>query len=538
MMKLIKYIAVFFAILMLSGCNGAQPTYNKDYSNEQVFIRHIVIANEYQAKNIINQLDNASNKLQTFIELNKAYSVPVNGKPSNHGNGFWANSLNIAPVFGNVLFEMNEGTYFEKPIRNNSGFNIIYLEKKVTKQQFRQLQAEHNNKTLERIAAYETNYMNEHNNFLNNKPEYKSAYVQPNNKKEPCKIYMGYSDNKYFEEDSWKVFWDGSCKNGFATGLGREIEKADMIDKWQISVYKKGKASNYLIQKDILNDMLIEGVDNDDKSFLVITDIKVKQNDIEVITTAGERNSKTGINLLVTNSPFWNGSYIYTKEYMGFRYKYINNQANDSTDLEFDFFIENPKNGKNGWAFSKYRDKALISGEWVNNKASRLSLPKIYNDKADAIIKEVSNAQQKAYQAQLQAQNVKKQYLKRICKDSVKVTFMDNDDYKDICHPKSELSIMKKINTKLDKISEAKIAKLEQEKYNAQQQKEEQHRQELLSLERNRLAEIRRHNQETEAAADAAHFQQGMKNLTDQINNMTPKTYNVNHMGSVNMYHY
>ena len=98
--------------------------------------------------------------------------------------------------------------------------------------------------------------------------------------------------------------------------------------------------------------------------------------------------------------------------------------------------------------------------------------------------------------------------------------------------------IIKKINTKLDKISEAKIAKLEQEKYNAQQQKEEQHRQELLSLERNRLAEIRRHNQETEAAADAAHFQQGMKNLTDQINNMTPKTYNVNHMGSVNMYHY
>ena len=75
MMKLIKYIAVFFAILMLSGCNGAQPTYNKDYSNEQVFIRHIVIANEYQAKNIINQLDNASNKLQTFIELNKACQV-------------------------------------------------------------------------------------------------------------------------------------------------------------------------------------------------------------------------------------------------------------------------------------------------------------------------------------------------------------------------------------------------------------------------------------------------------------------------------
>lgn len=537
-MKLVKYISAFLVIFVLSGCNNAQPTYSKDYSNEKVFFRNIVVKDEYQAKSIINQLDNSTNKLQTFIELKKAYSIPYNGKVTNIDNGFWTDSTQMHPNFGNVLFSLNNGEYFKYPVYTNMGYTVAFVEKKITKQQFRQLQAEHNNKTLERIASYEPNYINEHNNYLNNKPKYNTAYVQPSNKKEPCKIYMSYSDNKYFEEDSWKVFWDGSCKNGFATGLGREIEKADMIDKWQISVYKKGKASNYLIQKDILNDMLIEGIGNDDKSFLVITDIKVKQNDIEVITAAGERNSKTGINLLVTNSPFWNGSYIYTKEYMGFRYKYINNQANDSTNLEFDFFIENPKNGKNGWAFSKYRDKALISGEWVNNKASQLNLPKIYNDKADAIIKEVSNAQQKAYQAQLQAQKIKKQYLKRICKDSVKVTFMDNDDYKDICHPKSELTIMKKINAKLDKISEAKIAKLEQEKYNAQQQKEEQHRQELLSLERNRLAEIRRHNQETEAAADAAHFQQGMKNLTDQINNMTPKTYNVNHMGSVNMYHY
>ena len=110
---------------------------------------------------------------------------------------------------------------------------------------------------------------------------------------------------------------------------------------------------------------------------------------------------------------------------------------------------------------------------------------------------------------------------------------MDNNEYKEICHPKSELAIMKKINNKLKKISEEKIAKLEKERYTAQQ-----HRQELVQIERNRISEIRRYNQETESAANAAHFQQGMKNLTDQINNMTPKTYNVNHSGSINMYRY
>jgi len=272
---------------------------------------------------------------------------------------------------------------------------------------------------------------------------------------------MGYPEgNKYFEEDSYKISWDGKCKNGYASSLGREIETADMIDKWGIAIYKKGKPTYYIINN-ILSNILFEGINihNQDDNY--------------------------GIETIIKN-----------------------------------------KNGN------------IITGEYINNVAKQFNLPKTYNQKADAILRKIYNTQQKAFQAQEQAQKVKKQYLKRICKDSIKVKFMDNNEYNEICHPKSELAIMKKINNKLNKISEAKIAKLEKERYTAQQQKEEQHRQELLQMERNRLSEIRRHNQETEAATDASHFQQGMKNLTDQINNMTPKTYNINHSGSINMYSY
>lgn len=533
-MKLIKYITVFFAVLVLSGCNGAQPTYSKDYSNVKVLINGIYVSNEYQAKSIIDQLNSSNNKSAMFNDLKKTYSIPipVNGStPTNNAPAFWTDSINLIPQFGNVILEMEEGNYLKEPLFTNWGYWIVYLEKKITQQQFRQLQEDYNTKTLERIAAYETNYINEHNNILKNLPEHKVAYVQPKNKKEPCKIYTGYTEgNEYFKEDSWRVFWDGGCENGFATGLGREIEQADMTDKWQIGIYKKGIASNYIIKKDVLNNTLTEGLENDDISFLVVTDIKVKQNDIDMTTSAGEINRKTGINLLANNSPFWNGSYIYEKDYMGFRYVYVNTQADDSSNLEFDFFIEdkNGKNGKNGWGFIKYRNRTLESSEWINNKASQLNLPKKYNDKADAIIKEINTAQQKAYQAQEQAQLMKKQYLQRICKDSVKVSFMDNDEYKNLCNPKSELALMQKINEKLNKISEAKIAKLEQERYTAQQQKEEQHRQQQLAIERQRLNEQRRANKEAEDDRDYATIQQGLKNTTDSINNMIPKTYNLN----------
>lgn len=533
-MKLIKYISVFFAVLILSGCGGIQPTYSNT-AQEYVLARHILVKSEYRANEIIKRLNASSDKLNAFINIATYESEgddQITAK-SNGGNLGWFGAMKMVPAIDKEAFNMKVGTYSKYPVKTQWGYHILYLENKMTQQQYRQLQAEQNNKILERIAAYETNYMNEYQNILKTIPEIEVTYIQPYNKKESCKIWMGtWSGDKYFEEDSYKISWDGKCKDGYASGLGREIETADMLDKWGIAIYKKGKPT-YYITKDNLSNVLYEGIsshDSDDR-FGVETMIKEKANDIEVTTISGKRNYRKGIKLLSVTSPFWNGSYTYVKEYFNFQYKYFNNKANETNNNEFEFFIED-KNGKNGWAINKNKNSTIITGEYINNVATKLNLPRSYNQKADEILKEIYDAQQKAFQAQEQAKKVKKQYLKRICKDSVKVNFMDNDEYKNICNPKSELALMQKINAKLDKISEAKIAKLEQEKYNAQQQKEEQHRQELLQLERNRLAEIRRHNKEQEAAADAAHFQQGMKNLTDQINNMTPKTYNVN------MYHY
>lgn len=60
-------LIAIFTVFIFNACSNIQPipTYNKDYSNKKVFAKYILVQNEYQAKNIINQLNSSINKLET-----------------------------------------------------------------------------------------------------------------------------------------------------------------------------------------------------------------------------------------------------------------------------------------------------------------------------------------------------------------------------------------------------------------------------------------------------------------------------------------
>ena len=385
---------------------------------------------------------------------------------------------------------------------------------------------------LEHYASYEKNYLNEYNEILKNSPVYKETYRQPSNKKEPCKVWFGYTeDDQYFKEESYKIFWDGGCKNGYADGLGREIEKDTLMDKWGLAIYKDGKPTYYIIN-DALRNKLFEGIDdqNTQNSYGVHTQITEKMGDIDVVNVAVANNKNDKVALLSRTSPFWSGAYSFVKVYPNFEYIYTDYQNDDEHEMDFEFFLSDKKN-KNGWAFGKLRNQNVISGEYVMNKFNRVDLPSAYNNKADEIIKEINEAQQKAYQAQEQAQLVKKQYMKKICKDTVKVTFMDNNDYKLICNNyQREKELFTKINDKLERLTKEKIARLEQQRYSQQQAKEEQYRQQQLAIERQRLAAQQAQAKAAQSAASAAsqaNFQNSLNNLNKQIQNDRPKFYNV-----------
>lgn len=49
-------------------------------------------------------------------------------------------------------------------------------------------------------------------------------YTQPVNKTEPCKLP---TDKSQLERNNFRAYWDGTCKNGYAYGLGRDIALSD-----------------------------------------------------------------------------------------------------------------------------------------------------------------------------------------------------------------------------------------------------------------------------------------------------------------------
>lgn len=383
-------------------------------------------------------------------------------------------------------------------------------------------------KRLEQYASYEKNYLNEYDSIKKTFQKPIIKWIQPKNKKEPCKVLSIQVDiNEDFTKDNnYKLFWDGSCENGYAQGLGREIEKNDLIDRWQIGIYKNGEPNGYGVMYNNLYDVLIEGELNYDEkklNHIVYRKIIEKNEDINVIYKTGAMGSPLQPNLYIETSPFWNDTLVLKKDYPNFYYQFRDFIKNDNSSSEFAFEIIDKKiNKQNGWGYSKYKNQQIIKGEYINGTPTeRYDLPDEYMLKADFIINEIKSANNKALEAQEKAQLIKKQYINKICKDSIKVNFMDNSEYKVVCNNQKEKELYLKIRNKLEILSKEKIAKLEQQRFNQQQAQQEQYRQEQLSIEKQKLEQQRRRA----AAAEEANKQRSWDSLNQSIQNLNTNIY-------------
>lgn len=365
---------------------------------------------------------------------------------------------------------------------------------------------------LNKLAQYEIDYLREYEEIKKQMPKTKIVWVQPKNKKDACKVYVAYEEENPLDDDSYRLFWDGQCKDGYAHGLGREIEKANLIDRWQIGVYEKGMPKDSYINNNILYNIYIESESNYGVSeYQVIRKVYEKNNDIDIKYYIGTSGSKDEPALRIMTSPFFENTYYLFKEYPNFKYQ-IKEQGNDTQ-----FVILNKENKAHGWGFQKQNNSNLKNIIFNNGLSTFVAtFPDSYYEKAYSIVDEIKIAQKKALEAQDKAQLVKKQYLKKICGNSIKIDFMDNDEYKEPCEGKYEKELFAKINAKLQKVSQEKIAKLEQQRNSELQKRQEQYRQQQLIIEKKKLAIQQAQAEAFQNAADSAAWQ----NFNQSIQNM------------------
>ncbi|HVC29107.1 MAG TPA: peptidylprolyl isomerase [Gammaproteobacteria bacterium] len=84
--------------------------------------RHILVANEKQAKDIINQLNHGAN----FATLAKKYST--DGSKTQGGELGWFSPDQMVPAFSQAVAQLKKGEYTKQPVHTQFGWHVIQLE--------------------------------------------------------------------------------------------------------------------------------------------------------------------------------------------------------------------------------------------------------------------------------------------------------------------------------------------------------------------------------------------------------------------------
>lgn len=375
---------------------------------------------------------------------------------------------------------------------------------------------------------YEKTYMAEYEKIKNKFTNFKSPikWIQAANKKEKCKMFVGYNpNNDRTVKDGYKIYWDGKCKNGYAYGLGREFEKGLLTNLEAIAIYSgEEKEPEYYIQKDKLNNISMEG--NINNGNFVKTTIEDNNMKFNIWYQYGHHAHKPGeIGMFINSSPF-SDQITYIKAYPNFGYVIGDHTNNDLANINYVYNMVDGKTKQiNGFTFEVAKNNHRYAGEKINGQAQRrVQLPQSYVNHFVNILNQVKNAGQVSINEQRKAQMVKTQYKNNICKDSIKVNFINNNEYKAICNEDKIIANLKeKIDIKLTKLDKQKQVKRDQQNQNRLIQAREQ---EAKAAQRRA------------SAAESANFNQSMQNLNNNLqmqqlnnnlmmNNLMPKTHNV-----------
>lgn len=365
----------------------------------------------------------------------------------------------------------------------------------------------------EEAFKYEKEYLAEYEQLKSDfSDQSEIKWVQPANKKTPCKVYVGVSkgDDRTLDPN-YKIYWDGDCKNGYANGLGREFERATVLNMEALAIYKgKEEKPEYFVQTYQLDNKTQEG--DISNGYFVETTINEDNFNFDINYQYGFFGSKEMPYRLITMKSPFNDNIFQYKQYQNFGYALYDMSNNEFDKNKYNFKM-NYKGKENGFSFLTPKAGATASGEISNgNLVRRVQLPNSYFVKIGSIQNEIKDAGVKALNAQKYALKVKKQYMRRICKESVSVDFMGSAEYKNICNESPNVKI--KIDKKLAQINILK------------QQKREQQRQYDLLLAKQKQAEADRNKEAWNS------INQSLKELGDNIRKNTPKTTYTNCNGT------
>lgn len=265
-----------------------------------------------------------------------------------------------------------------------------------------------------------------------------NIYIQPVNKKEPCKLPTSQDQ---LDRLNFRAYWDGGCKNGFASGLGRDIAISDTHHTEEITIHD-GSGDNWSQPRviyDFVNNRVAYAVggarfpeatyfgeimDSSAGGFNVVHNLRV--------------TDVSGKSFMIVTSPFNpKRIYINTKLDDSIAYQFTDYSSvpviNQSA-VSFTAEIVDPTSGSTGGvAIARYANGSVQHFKVLNGKTEPTLLPSNYTDYLSTKYQEVLSATSQANTVLQQAQQIEREYLFKTCGGKSGIDGLAQATYANIC---------------------------------------------------------------------------------------------------------
>ena len=141
-----------------------------------------------------------------------------------------------------------------------------------------------------------------------------------------------------------------------------------------------------------------------------------------------------------------------------------------------------------------------------------------YINHLGTIYDEISQQVNLGFEAQKKALIIKEKYKNKICKDNVKVNFMDNKEYKEICNEDKKIADLK---IKIDQ----KLAQIEQQK---QAKRNQMNQQQIIQMQKAQAAAAQKRADKESLNQALRDFQNTVNNSIDRQNRTLEQMNNIN----------
>ena len=326
-------------------------------------------------------------------------------------------------------------------------------------------------------------------------------WVQPINKTEECKIVFSASHG---EDIDWFLyskndgpFWDGRCENGYAIGLGRvfaRIKEDNSLASFLLEYPANGGYPTTYMRVNYDNNQIMWEAKND--SYLS----QLYMNQINTDPLTKEIRNTSFIHERNTGNRYINDTLIGSDTV-----KFIKMLPNDQQWILFNNYnpIQHSVSESTGPVDSNHNNvgillvKDLIGGhiayDYRNTPTySRVIPPNNYVNYLISVNQNIIDANQKMTALLQSSFSAVSRYQNRICRGNVSVKWMSDEIYGRICLPDGELSVFSDLMAARQQEQKERL-ELAQQKFAEQQQQrvEQERKNQLFALERQRLEQER-----------------------------------------------